>query len=324
MAAAAERVERLVADDDAAGSRLDAYLAGRLKSWSRSRLQQWIREGRVQVDGEAVAPGRRLRGGEAIVVHPAEVRPATLEPVAMALEVLPRDEDLLVLVKPAGLVVHPGAGTRAPTLVHGLLALGVGLSGIGGQQRPGIVHRLDRDTSGLMVVACTDAAHRALSRAFQRREVDKEYRAVCWGHPDPPTGLIDLALGRDPARRTTMSPRGRRLRDARTGYRVIERLPGFSLLALRLETGRTHQIRAHLKSLGHPVVGDRSYGGAGWQRLRDAEVREAVRELDGLALHAHRLAFQHPRDDRRMEFTAPLPDRMTTLLQRIRDAGGGT
>ena len=315
-------MERLVAEVGAAGSRLDAYLARRLTAWSRSRLQQWIRDGRVRVDGDAAAPGLRLHGGESIEVRPEEIRPAVLTPVAMPLEVLYRDEDLLVLVKPAGLVVHPGAGTRGPTLAHALLALGVGLSGIGGAQRPGIVHRLDRDTSGLMVVACRDASHRALSEAFQRREVEKEYRAICWGRPEPPVGLIDLPIGRDPVRRTTMSPRGRRLREARTGYRVIERIPGFSLLALRLETGRTHQIRAHLKSLGHPVVGDRDYGGAGWTRLRDPELREALRHFDRLALHAGGLAFRHPSDGRRMEVRIPLPERFEGLLQRMRKAGG--
>jgi len=169
-----------------------------------------------------------------------------------------------------------------------------------------------------MVVACRDASHRALSDAFRRREVDKEYRAVCWGRPEPASGKIDLALGRDPRNRTTMSPRGRKLREARTSYRILERLPGFSLLALRIETGRTHQIRAHLRALGHPVVGDRVYGGYGWQRLRSRSQRAAVRELDRLALHAHRLSFRHPGDGRTLEFVAPMPEALIQLVRRLR------
>lgn len=310
--------ERLTAADDDAGSRLDAWLHRRLPRWSRTRLQQWIRDGHVRVDGSPASPGRRLRGGESIEVAPPAPAPSVLEPVAMPLEVLYRDDALLVLVKPAGLVVHPGAGTHGPTLVHGLLALGVGLSGIGGEQRPGIVHRLDRDTSGVMVVACRDDAHRALSDAFRRREVEKEYRAICWGRPTPAEGRIELPIGRDPRRRTTMSTRGTRLRDARTGYRVLEALPGFSVLALRIETGRTHQIRAHLRALGHPVVGDRAYGGAGWQRLRDGGQRAAVRGFDRLALHAHGLAFRHPDDGRPLCFTAPVPEAMIALVAALR------
>jgi 23S rRNA pseudouridine1911/1915/1917 synthase len=310
----------LLAGQDARGARLDAYLARRLPAWSRSRLQQWIRAGRVRVDGAAAAPGRRLRGGEAIQVQP-ESRPARLAPVPMPIEVLFRDDDLVVLVKPAGLVVHPGAGARGPTLAHGLLALGVGLSGLAGEQRPGIVHRLDRGTSGLMVVACHDAAHRALARAFQERRVRKEYRAVCWGRPVPARGVVDLAIGRDPVRRTTMSPRGRRRRAAVTRYEVLEALPGFSLLGLRPETGRTHQIRAHLKSLGHPVVGDRDYGGAGWRQVRDRDLREALRRFDRLALHAWRLAFVHPLRGEPLEFTAGLPAEIEALLACMRAAG---
>ena len=306
--------ESLTAGPEGAGTRLDQYLADRLPQFSRTRLQEWIRAGHVRVDGVASRPNRRLHGGEAIEVLPPVSTPSRLAPAAIPLEVLHRDEHLLVLVKPAGLVVHPGAGTRGPTLVHALLGLGATLSGVGGEERPGIVHRLDRDTSGVMVVACSDAAHRALAAAFQERRVEKEYRAICWGSVAPRSGLIDLPIGRDPVRRRTMSPRGRKLRDARTRYRTLESLPGFTYLEIGLETGRTHQIRAHLRSRGHPIVGDREYGGAGWQRVRRPELREAIRAFDRLALHAHRLRFAHPVSGEPLDFQAPLPAALTALL----------
>jgi len=315
----------LTAGLEGAGARLDQYLADRLPQFSRSRLQQWIRAGHVRVDGEAVRPNRRVRPGERIEVLPPPSTPSRLAPAKIPLEILHRDEHLLVLLKPAGLVVHPGAGTRGPTLVHALLGLGATLSGVGGEERPGIVHRLDRDTSGLMLVACSDAAHRALATAFQERRVEKEYRAICWGNVIPRSGLIDLPIGRDPVRRRTMSPRGRKLREARTRYRTLQPLHGFTYLEIGLETGRTHQIRAHLRSLGHPIVGDREYGGAGWQRIRRPDLREAIRTFDRLALHAHRLRFAHPVSGERLEFEAPLPAALAALLdcmQQTEEAPG--
>jgi 23S rRNA pseudouridine1911/1915/1917 synthase len=309
---------RVTVGPEDAGGRLDVWLAQRFPEWSRSRLQEWIRGGNVLVDGGPAPSNRRLRGGEEIDIRPPAVRASTLEAVEMPLTVLHRDPHLLVLIKPAGLVVHPGAGTQAPTLVHGLLALGAGLSTIGGEERPGIVHRLDRDTSGLMVVACDDVAHRGLSAAFAERRVRKQYHALCWGRPREPSGLIDLAIGRDPVNRTTMSPRGRNRREARTGYRVVEEFAGFSLLELDLMTGRTHQIRAHLKSLGHPVVGDHSYGGGGWSQVRDTVLRAALRRFDRLALHASRLSFEHPITGETLSFEAPLPDEIQALLTLLR------
>ena len=313
--------ETLTTGPEGAGARLDQYLADRLPQFSRSRLQQWIRAGHVRVDGEAARPNRRLRAGEAIEVLPPPSTPSRLAPAAIPLEILHRDDHLLVLVKPAGLVVHPGAGTHRPTLVNALLALGATLSGVGGEERPGIVHRLDRDTSGLMLVACSDAAHRALAAAFEERRVEKEYRAICWGAVSPRSGLIDLPIGRDPVRRRTMSPRGRKLRDARTRYRTLQSLVGFTYLEIGLETGRTHQIRAHLRSLGHPIVGDREYGGAGWQRVRRPDLREAIRRFDRLALHAFRLRLAHPISGERLEFLAPLPAALAALLACMGEPG---
>jgi 23S rRNA pseudouridine1911/1915/1917 synthase len=312
---------RLAADEDALDVRLDIYLAQRLPRYSRSRLQGWIRSGRVRVDGEPFPASRRLQGGELLEVHPPPPEPSRLEPADIPLDVIHRDEDLLVLVKPAGMVVHPGSGTRAPTLVHALLGMGETLSGVGGRERPGIVHRLDKDTSGLMLVARNDRTHRALADAFRDREIEKEYRALCWGVPRDREGIIDLPLGRDPRRRTTMSSRGRKRRSARTRYRTLEAYTGFALLRLDLETGRTHQIRAHLKSLGHPVVGDRDYGGGGWQRVRRNDLREALRDFRRLALHACRLAFRHPCSGREMEFSAALPPDFAALLRLLSAEG---
>ncbi len=308
---------RLQAAEEAAGARLDAYLARSLPQYSRSRLQEWIRAGRVMVDGKVERSNHRLSGGETLEVRPAVSEPATLEPAHIPLDILHRDDDLLVLNKAAGMVVHPGSGTRATTLVHALLGMGETLSGVGGPERPGIVHRLDKGTSGLMVVARTDRAHRALSDAFRDRTVEKEYRALCWGVPRDEEGNIDLPLGRDPRRRTMMSGRGRKLREARTRYRILSRYTGFALLSLILETGRTHQIRAHLKSLGHPVVGDDDYGGGGWRALREPELRDALADFDRLALHAYRLAFRHPITGERLEFVAPLPERFAHLVQLL-------
>jgi len=308
---------RLEVTMDGAGSRLDTYLAQELPQYSRSRLQEWIRAGRVCVNGTAERPNHRLKGGEALEVQPARSEPAVLEPADIPLDILHRDDDLLILNKPAGMVVHPGSGTRATTLVHALLGMGECLSDVGGPERPGIVHRLDKGTSGLMVVARNDRTHRALSDAFRERTIDKEYRALCWGVPRDEEGYIDLPLGRDPRHRTTMSGRGRKLRDARTRYRILKRYTGFALLSLILETGRTHQIRAHLKSLGHPVVGDNDYGGGGWRSLREPELREALENFHRLALHAYRLAFQHPSTGERLEFVSPLPEAFAHLVHLL-------
>jgi 23S rRNA pseudouridine1911/1915/1917 synthase len=308
---------RLQVEEDAAGQRLDSYLALQLPRYSRSRLQAWIRGGEVQVNGAAARSNLRLRGGETVELRPASPLPAVLEPADIPLEILHRDEDLLVLVKPAGMVVHPGAGTRSPTLVNALLGMGETLSGAAGPQRPGIVHRLDKGTSGLLLVARTDEAHRKLSDAFRHRTVEKEYRALCWGVPRDQEGIIELPLGRDPVRRTTMSSRGRKLRSARTRYRVLAHYPGFALLSLLLETGRTHQIRAHLKSLGHPVVGDREYGGAIWRNVRRKDLRDALRDFQRLALHAYRLALLHPSSGQRLEFVAPIAEEMAQVIRLL-------
>jgi 23S rRNA pseudouridine1911/1915/1917 synthase len=284
-----------------AGQRLDVFLA-RASGMSRARIQRLVADGQVLLDGRpvkasaAVAAGQRVR----LAIPPPE--PLALRPEPIPLEILFEDDDLLVLNKPAGLVVHPGAGRSTGTLVHALLAHCGRLPGIGGVERPGIVHRLDRETSGVMAVAKTEAAHRALSHQFKARIVRKRYLALAHGRIAAAEGRIEAPIGRREQDRTRMGVRQAGGREARTTYRVLGRLPEMTLLELGLETGRTHQIRVHLAYIGHPVVGDRVYGGRREARARSEGWPE--RQM----LHAWRLAFHHPRTGERLEFTAPPPD----------------
>jgi 23S rRNA pseudouridine1911/1915/1917 synthase len=253
-----------------------------------------------------VRPAHRVRAGERVRVEIPPPAPAALTPEPIPLAVVFEDADLLVVDKPAGLPVHPGAGRATGTLVHAVLAHCPDLPGIGGRERPGIVHRLDKDTSGLLVVAKTEAALRALQAQIQSREVRREYLALVWGRVARAEGTIDAPIGRDPRHRTRMAvvPAGRR---AVTGYRVVERFDDATLLELRLETGRTHQIRVHCASIGHPVVGDPTYGR-----------RPNAWGLRRQALHAHRLAFAHPGSGVALSFTSALPGDIAGALARLR------
>lgn len=310
---------RLTVPPDAEGSRLDQFLAAAIPGRTRSALRRCIVEGLVAVDGRAAGkPGMALRPGMRVEVALPEPPPDAPGPEAIPVRVVHEDEHLAVIDKPAGLVVHPGHGRRTGTLVNALLGLGVPLAAAGGTERPGIVHRLDRETSGLLVVAKTDAAHRALVAMFARREIRKIYHALVWGHPDPGDGTVERAIGRsrsDPTRMSVGAPRGR---PATTIFRTIERIPGFALLEIHLVTGRTHQIRVHLASLHHPVVGDARYGGTPWKTLRDPAAKEAVRSLHRLALHASELALRHPVTGEPLRFQAPIPAEFLALLDRLR------
>jgi len=294
-------VRQYIVDPAGAGQRLDVFLA-RVSGLSRARVQMLIEDGAALVAGRTQKPRYPVRAGDLVLLTIPPTEPLALTPEPIPLDILYEDEHLLVLNKPAGLVVHPGAGRTTGTLVHALLAHCAHLPGIGGVERPGIVHRLDRDTSGVMVVAKTEAAHQSLSLQFKNRIVRKRYLALAHGEIPRETGRIEAAIGRRADDRTRMGVRSEGGRAARTAYRVLRRLPDMTLVELGLETGRTHQIRVHLAHIGHPVVGDRVYGG---RRARRAWVPEESTRRQ--MLHAWRLAFRHPISGAWLEFTAPPP-----------------
>ncbi|MCG6927108.1 MAG: RluA family pseudouridine synthase [Acidobacteria bacterium] len=318
--AGVESTHDLVADAGAEGLRLDLWLARRLPSLSRARLQGLIGDRHVLVDGAAARASTRLRPGQAVVVRlPAPV-PATPEPEDIPLDIVHEDAHLLVVDKPAGLVVHPGAGTPSGTLVNALLRHVEDLSGIGGVLRPGVVHRLDRGTSGLLVVAKDDETHRALSRQFSSRRVEKEYLALAHGVPRSRSGTISATIGRHPVHRKKMTVEAPRGREALTSWFREEAFDGACLLRVRIHTGRTHQIRVHLASIGHPVAGDDTYGGTRTPSSRHAEARDALRSLARPALHAARLAFTHPATGEVVVFASPLPPDLEVVVRRLRAA----
>ncbi len=304
---------QLTVDAEAAGTRVDVFLAGVLPQHSRSQFQRLIREGRVTVDGATVKPNLALRAGQVVHVEVPPPTPATPAAQELDIPIVYQDEDVIVVDKPAGMVVHPGAGHDEGTLVNALLFHAENLSGIGGEERPGIVHRLDRGTSGLMVAAKNDLAHRELARQFQDREVEKEYIALTWGEVHAGR-RIDLPIGRDPVHREKMSTRARRSRTAVTRITRSVDLGGASLVHVAIATGRTHQIRVHLSAIGHPIVGDGTYGGV--RRQMPGHLRP-VERLERPFLHAARLVFAHPRDGRRMEFEAPLPAELQSVIEEI-------
>ena len=303
------------------GTRLDRLLAEALPELSRTRVKALIEGGQIAIAGDdeaRLSPAYRVRRGESFRVFVPEVRPAAPEPQAIPLVIVFEDADVIVVDKPAGLVVHPAPGNPDQTLVNALLAhAGGSLSGIGGVARPGIVHRLDKDTSGLLVVAKNDVAHRALSRQFASRRLRRVYTALVWGVPKKREGTIEGNIGRNATNRRKMAIVAKGGKEARTHYAVIRAAGAYaSLLECRLETGRTHQIRVHLASLGHPVVGDPLYGGRAARRRSVPEaVREAVDGAGRIALHAQELTFAHPTSGERPRFHARTPDDMNELIR---------
>jgi len=288
------------------GKRLDHFLQEQFASYSRTRLQEWIRGGRVSVDGRSQKPSYCLRGGERIEVEPAEPPPLRAEPEAIPLKILYEDGDVIAVDKPAGMVVHAGAGCRSGTLVNALLHRFGKLSSAGGVLRPGIVHRLDRFTSGVILVARNDIAHRRLAEQFAHREVEKTYIALVHGAVKAERGRLDKPIARDPVRRTRMTARLGYGRTALTEYRVLKRFRAFTLLEVRIGTGRTHQIRAHLASIGHPVAGDRLYGAP-------AKV-EGMPHRERFFLHAWRVRFAQPITGEPITLESPLPPELETWL----------
>jgi 23S rRNA pseudouridine1911/1915/1917 synthase len=299
--------------------RLDHFLTRQLPAHSRAYLQQLIAAGQVVVDGRPRKPSYRLCAGERIHVTLPPPKPSGIEPEPIPLDILVEDAHLLVVNKPAGMVVHPSPGHRSGTLVNALLAHCPRLSVIGGIERPGIVHRLDKDTSGALVVAKDDETHRGLARQFEERSVEKRYLAVVRGDVQQAQGMIDAAVGRDPVMRQKMSTRGRTGREAMTEFRVLERYGLCTLVELRPHTGRTHQIRVHMAAIGHPLLGDPTYGRSRPEFMRSPLARQ-VAWFQRQALHAMSLAFTHPITQQRLECHAPLPSDLQRLLALLRQA----
>jgi 23S rRNA pseudouridine1911/1915/1917 synthase len=313
-------------EGEPAEGRLDAYLAARLSDLSRSRLVQLINDGHVRVNGAPARKSRRPEVGDVIQVEiPPPVR-SPITPEAIPLHVVYEDADLLVIDKPAGLVVHPSPGHSSGTLVNALLHHVPDLSGIGGVRRPGIVHRLDKDTSGLLLVAKNDRTHARLAAALKRREIRRHYLAAVWGHLRSPDLTVDARIGRSQVHRQRMAVVREGGRDASTRLTRIERWRAADLLRAELATGRTHQIRVHLLSIGHPIVGDRLYG-AGAERGVSGPDRRWAAELAGRVprqfLHAAELQLSHPSTGRPLAFTSPLPDVLEAAAAWARTTSGG-
>lgn len=309
-----------VASPEEAGLRLDLLLVGRQEGLTRTRAARLIDGGNVLVDGRPCRAGQKMKAGAEVAVELPDVKPylAAL-PEDISLSVVYEDSALIVIDKPAGMVVHPAAGHYGGTLVNALLFHCRDLSGIGGELRPGIVHRLDKDTSGLLVAAKSDEAHAGLAGQFKRHEVSKTYLAVVCGQPREEEGRIEAAVGRHPSDRKKMSTRSSRGRSAITVWKVRERYADSALLEVAIETGRTHQIRVHLADLGCPVVGDAVYGKAGRiDEIKNPTARKLMKNFPRQALHAWRLIFRHPATGERMEFVSPPPADMAGLCDGLK------
>jgi len=310
-------IQTITVPDDGDDLRLDRFLASAL-ALSRSQLQRLIKQGSVQVAGRAAKSNQAVKPGQEISIDVPEPIEAAPAPEDLPLPIVYQDKDLIVVDKPAGMVVHPAAGHPSGTLVNALLHHVDDLSGIGGEKRPGIVHRLDKGTSGLMVVAKHDRAHEELARQFAQREVEKEYLALAWG--EVMAGRrIDAPIGRDPSNRKKMASESARVRRTRAAVSRIVRAEHFgrvlTLVQVAIHTGRTHQIRVHLSAIGHPIVGDSLYGGV--HRRVPGDIR-AVAHLDRPFLHSARLVFTHPEDGRRMEFLSAMPADLQAVLDELR------
>jgi 23S rRNA pseudouridine1911/1915/1917 synthase len=295
---------------------LDAFLAGQIDGWSRARLQRLIEDEEVLINGKPVKASYKLRAGDEIEVELSAPPAASFTPEAIPLEIIFEDDSLIVVNKPAGLVVHPAAGIHSGTLANALAYHFQKLSTRAGEIRPGIVHRLDKDTSGLMVVAKNEATHENLADQFRAREVFKSYVALVHGVVKQESGRIEQPIARDPRTRIRMAVVAAG-RGALSLYRVRRRFKSFTLLDVELKTGRTHQIRVHLSWLKHPVVGDEVYGGGRDKTVLDVRLRAAIRKLRRQFLHAERLGFRHPTSGESLQFVAPLPEGLANLLAEL-------
>jgi 23S rRNA pseudouridine1911/1915/1917 synthase len=300
---------------DAAG-RIDRFLAEAEPELSRAQVQRLIEEGRVTVNGATVRASRKLAGGETVRVEIPPPLDAETKPEDIALDILFEDNRLIAIAKPRGMVVHPAPGHSSGTVVNALLHHCTDLSGVGGVKRPGIVHRLDKDTSGVLIVAKDDVAHRELQAQFKARTVEKTYLAVVLGTLRG-QGTVDQPVGRHPTQRKKMSVESTRGRPSRTHWRSLMDMNGATLLEVRIETGRTHQIRVHMAHLGHPVVGDPLYGGARAKGIMDSVVRRRLLAQTSQALHAWRLEVDHPENGERLRLEAPVPEEMLSLISEL-------
>jgi 23S rRNA pseudouridine1911/1915/1917 synthase len=316
--------ETITVTEEGQGERLDAFLAATQAELTRSAVQRLIEQGMVRVDGKEVKSSHKLSPGEEITLSIPPPEPSTATPEDMDLVILHEDADLIVVNKPAGLTVHPGAGISSGTLVNGLLGHCSDLSGIGGEIRPGIVHRIDKDTTGILVVAKNDAAHQGLSTQFSQHTVKRVYYALVFGSPRTDKGRIEGEIGRHPVDRKKMSGSARHGRHAVTHWKVLARYSGVSLLQLRLETGRTHQIRVHLSEAKHPLLGDSVYGGdARLGNIKDAKLKALIKALGRQALHAKTLGFIHPSSGEYVEFDSDLPEDMQRIIDYLDKQAAG-
>lgn len=317
----------LVADKDR-NTRLDIFLAERMPDLSRSHIQKLIAKSYVTVDGTVCRPGHKVQPGESIAVTIPPPEPTDIQPQAIPLDIVYEDDQIMVINKPKGMTVHPAPGNRTGTLVNAVVAYSDDLSGIGGVERPGIVHRLDKDTSGLLVIAKTDLAHASLQSQIQARTAERRYIALVWGVTKFNEAVVDAPIGRHPTDRqkqAVIKDTSRyTAREAITHLKVLERFEGFTLLEAKLDTGRTHQIRVHCSFIGHPVVGDPTYGGtkraipSAYGKLDQRELSRLMDDLQGQALHAFSLSFDHPVTAQRLTFQAPLPPDMDALIRWLR------
>jgi 23S rRNA pseudouridine1911/1915/1917 synthase len=298
--------------------RLDKYLVAQGLATSRSEAQRWIEDGFVLLNGASAKASHAIKPGDALEIRKPGLKTLDLTPKKIDFTVLFEDEDVLVLDKPAGLVVHPGAGNYDESLVHGLLHhCEGGLSGIGGVERPGIVHRLDKGTSGVMVVAKSDFAHRDLSNQFQNHEIEKEYRALVVGRVEKTEQTLVHLMKRAEFNRKKFVVNQKKGKKAVTHVTVLNQNPRVSLVSVKIETGRTHQIRVHMSHIGHPVLGDETYGGTKKLHAFDEDEKKYVRDLKRPLLHSHELAFRHPRTGKKMSFRAALPQEFQDALEKF-------
>lgn len=305
------------------GVRLDIFLSHAGLFGTRSQIKRIIEHGRVRVGGIEAKPGYRLKGGDRVLVERIPPEEYDLAPEDLPIEIVHEDGHLLVVNKPAGMVVHPAAGNCHGTLVNALLFHCTDLSGIGGVKRPGIVHRLDKNTSGLMVVAKSDAAHLGLATQFKEHRVRKIYRVLVHGEPKEPEGVVSLPIGRHPVDRKKMSTGSRRGKESITRWKIEERYDIATLLAVRIETGRTHQIRVHMNAIGYPVVGDTVYGNSKKRiaAVSDNAGQTALKQMRRQALHASELSFCHPISCDPLHFTAPLPQDIARVCAALKERG---